>query len=76
MTDDEILQRLAEVFEDVLGEPVELGPDTTADQVEGWDSVRTVELAVAIERAFDVRFNVGELARLSNVGELVRRLAP
>ncbi len=71
----EILRRLEEVFEDVLEEAVSLTTETTADQVEGWDSIKTVELIVAIERAFGVRFKLGEIANLENVGQLVERLS-
>jgi acyl carrier protein len=72
---DEILRRLEEVFEDVLDADVSLAEHTTANEVEGWDSVKTVELIVAIERAFSVRFNLGEIAGLENVGQLVDRIA-
>jgi acyl carrier protein len=76
MTDSgELWRRLEEVFEDVLGERVTLRAETTADDVEAWDSVKTVELVVAIERAFGVRFSVGEIANLDSVGDLVERLA-
>ncbi len=76
MTDEAtLLRRLEEVFEDVFDETIELTPETTADDVEGWDSLKTIELVVAIERAFDVRFKLGEITRLASVGDLVRRLA-
>jgi acyl carrier protein len=76
MTDEAlVLRRLEEVFEDVFGEAIALTRETTADDVEAWDSVKTVELVVAIEREFDVRFSVGEIARLATVGQLIERIA-
>ena len=72
---NDILKRLEGVIEDVLDADVTLSESTTADQVDGWDSVKTVEIVVAIERAFSVRFNLGEIAALDNVGQLVDRIA-
>jgi acyl carrier protein len=68
---DEIMTRLEGVFEEVLGRPVELRPETTAADVEGWDSVVHVMLILASEREFGVRFESAEIANASNVGEFV-----
>ena len=43
---------------------------TTADDVDGWDSLSHVQLMVAVERAFNIRFATAELTGLANVGEL------
>lgn len=59
---------LRETFDDP-GLEVERG--TSADDVEGWDSLTNVELIVALESKFGVRFHTGEIARFRNVGELV-----
>jgi acyl carrier protein len=45
---------------------------TTADDVEGWDSLHHIRLIVAIERRFKVRFAAQEVESLKNVGDLVR----
>jgi len=71
----EVLERLTAVFRDFFeDESLTLGADTTAAEVEGWDSVATVELMVALEREFGIRFRTGEMARLENVGQLVERI--
>jgi acyl carrier protein len=70
MEERELWRRLGEAFAAVFGEPIELTPQTTAEDVYGWDSVRHVELLVAIERAFGIRFTTGEVATLESVGEL------
>ena len=44
--------------------------ETTAKDVEEWDSLANVELMVAVESAFDVRLRTGEISGLRNVGEL------
>ncbi len=69
--DTELWARLGAVFEDVFEQEVELSRETTAADVEGWDSVRNVELLVALEREFGVRFTTGDIATLSDVGGLV-----
>ena len=76
MTDDRIWAGIRRAFERVFdGDMSQVGPATTADDVEDWDSVTNVELLVALELEFGVRFSTGEMARLRNVGELAERIA-
>ncbi|HWE35536.1 MAG TPA: acyl carrier protein [Isosphaeraceae bacterium] len=65
--------RLTEVFRDVF-EDDELSVDrqTTAKDVEGWDSLMHVTLLVNVERAFGIKFRSSEIAGLKDVGELER----
>jgi len=65
---------MGEVFQEVLGRQVELREETTAADVEGWDSVVHVMLILASERRFDVRFESSEIANAANVGEFVSLL--
>jgi acyl carrier protein len=73
MTEDEIWRELTAVFRDILeDDDIVIGPDTTAEDVEGWDSLSNIQLLVAIEKTFNgVKFNTGEVANLRNVGEMV-----
>ena len=71
LSTDETLQRLAGVFEEVLGRPVELRDDLTAGDVDGWDSVAHVMLVLATEQRFGIRFESSEIANAANVGEFV-----
>ena len=73
MNEDDIWQRLTAVFRDVFDDDsVVIGPETTAKDIEGWDSLANIELLVAIEKSFrGVKFNTGEVANLRNVGEMV-----
>lgn len=67
------LDRLNEVFRDVFdNEELNVGPATTAKDVEGWDSLMHVTLIVNVEKAFGVRFTSSEVAGLKNVGELMQ----
>ena len=73
MNEDTIWDRLTSVFRDVFDDDsIVIGPETTARDIEGWDSLSNIELLVAIEKSFSkVKFNTGEVASLRNVGELV-----
>jgi acyl carrier protein len=71
LSSDAVWKSLGDVFEEVLGRRVELRPETTAADVEGWDSVVHVMLVLASERKFGVRFESSEIANAGNVGEFV-----
>ncbi len=71
MSSDLVWASLGEVFEEVLGRRVELRPETTAADVDGWDSVVHVLLVLASERKFGIRFESSEIANAANVGEFV-----
>ena len=69
MNQTEVIARLQEVFDNVFLEPVEVTPELSADDVEEWDSLIHIALVVAVEKAFDIRFRVGEVEGTKNVGE-------
>jgi acyl carrier protein len=72
----DVLNRLTQVFHDVFDDDdLTIGPETTAQDVEGWDSLKHVTLMVNVEKAFGVRFSSSEIATLKNVGELVDLIA-
>ncbi len=71
-----IWERLTQVFQDVFEDPgLTLEPATTAKDVEGWDSLTHIQLLVAVEKEFGVRFNTGEVAGLANAGEMVQLIS-
>jgi len=68
----DVLQRVGEVFRDVFdADDLSIDRETTAADVNGWDSLMHVRLMIAIEKAFGVRFSSSEVAGLPNVGALV-----
>jgi acyl carrier protein len=72
----DVLSQLNHVFQDVFDDDeLSISPETTAQDVEGWDSLMHVTLMVNIERAFGIRFSSSEVASLKNVGELVDLIA-
>jgi acyl carrier protein len=71
MTEAEIYDTLNEVFRQVLeDDSIELTPSTTADDVEGWDSMNHIFIVVELEKRFGVKFQAAEMEELKNVGEL------
>ncbi len=72
MSREEIYKNLDEVFQDVFDdETIHVNDNTTADDIEDWDSLEHIGLIVAIERKFNIKFNMGEITSLKNVGEMV-----
>ena len=71
MTDAEIYAGLTGVFHDAFGDDsLVLTPQTTADDVAGWDSVRMVTIILGVEQRFDIRLRSREVDGLKNVGDL------
>ena len=71
MSQAALWDKLQSVFRDVFDdEKLCISREMTAADVEGWDSITNLQLMVAVEQAFDVHTNTGEIASLGNVGEL------
>ncbi|MDP9040520.1 MAG: acyl carrier protein [Bacteroidota bacterium] len=75
MDRSEILHQLHGIFVDALdSDGIKLTNETTADEVEGWDSLTHIQLVVGIEKHFKIRFTSQEIQRWKNVGELVESI--
>lgn len=59
---------MVDVFDD---DDLVITPETTADDVEEWDSLSHIRLIVAVERAFGIKFANAEIESLENVGDLI-----
>jgi acyl carrier protein len=71
MDKSEIYFRLARLFRDIFDQEVVLTPETAAQDVEGWDSFAHINLTLAIESEFGVKFATSDLEQAHNVGDLV-----
>jgi len=72
MSRTEILRQIEIIFEDVLDEnDIILSETTTANDVEGWDSLTHIQLIVAIEKHFRIKFTSKEILSWKNVGEMI-----
>ncbi len=72
MLHDEVLKRLNEIFCEVFDdESITISDDTTANDIDEWDSLMHITLVSEIEDAFDIRFEMKAIATMKNVGEMV-----
>ena len=70
-TFDEVLAEFNQVVRDVLRDPsIELKYESTAKEVKNWDSLHHIEIVIAVEARFKIRFNFAELQRMKNVGQM------
>lgn len=68
-----IFSRLNKVFRDVFDDDtINVTPKTTADDIEDWDSLEHITLINAVEREFKMKFKMGEISSMKNVGEMAK----
>ena len=72
MTREELYDNLNEVLRDVFDdESITVTDETTADDIEDWDSLEHINLVAAVEQEFGIRFSMGQVQSMKNVGEMV-----
>ncbi len=75
METTELLEILNGIFRKVLKrDDITLTEDTTAHEVDGWDSLTNMILLTEIEKKFGVRFTFREIVKLKNVGDLCQTI--
>jgi len=68
----ETLDKVTAVFRNVFDDDsLVITPQTTAADIDGWDSVMHVSLTLSVEKAFGIRFTSTQIASMNNVGDLV-----
>ena len=71
-TKDEKTQKLTAVFQETFqNRDLVIGREMTAQDVEGWDSLAHVQLIIAVETAFGIKFKLREILGMKNVGDLI-----
>jgi len=72
MDDPQIYARLTEIFQDIFDEDsIQLTPELSAKDVDGWDSLSHIRLILTVEKAFKIKLSTSEIGKLENVGDLV-----
>jgi acyl carrier protein len=72
MNRDEILSRVQDIFRDIFDEDnLIIINSTNADDIDEWDSLNHINLVSAIENEFKIRFALGELLSLKDVGTMI-----
>ena len=71
MTRENVYEKLNGVFRDVFdNEDITVNDATTADDIDDWDSLEHINLVVAVEKCFGIKFTMGEVTGMKNVGEM------
>jgi acyl carrier protein len=71
MNTEEIISEVNNIFKEVLdNNKISINYQTTADDVEDWDSLNHIILVVAIEKHFKIKFTSSEIQNFKNVGEM------
>ena len=72
MTRSEVLERVEQVFQDIFDDnDLKIQEGTNSDHIEDWDSLAHINLVVAIEKEFKIKFALGELQGLKDVGGMI-----
>ena len=72
MTREQVFTELQRIFQDVfLDDTIVLRPEMTAADIDKWDSMQQINIIMACEEAFKIRFKPREINALENVGEMV-----
>ena len=72
MNREKIFERLNNVFRDVFDDDtIFINDTTTSKDIPDWDSLEHINLIVAVEQEFGIKFNMGEVTTMKNVGEMV-----
>lgn len=71
MDRNEIFERLNDVFRDVFDDDtITVSEDTTAADIDGWDSLMHITLISAVEDEFDIKFDMKSVVAMKNVGDM------
>lgn len=71
MTREQIFKKLDVVFRDVFDDDsICVAESTTSEDIEDWDSLEHINLIAAVEQEFGVKFNMGQVVTMKNVGEM------
>jgi acyl carrier protein len=69
---ESILEQLTVIFRDVLdNEKLQLSTTSSAQNVEDWDSLNHIQIVVAIEKHFRIKFTATEIQKWKTVGDMV-----
>jgi acyl carrier protein len=75
MTQEERIADLQDIFRDVMdNDSIIITPATTALDIEEWDSISHIQLIVAIEKKYKIKFTAAEIQSFKNVGDLLTAL--
>jgi len=70
--DIKIVENVDKIFKNVFDDDdLVITRDTSADDIEDWDSLEQINLLISMEKEFDIKFDIKEVSNLKNVGEMM-----
>ena len=74
MKREDVFDKLTEVFRDVFDdESIRVTEATTSNDIADWDSLEHINLIAAVEQEFHIKFNMGQVVSMKNVGEMEQK---
>ena len=75
MKRDEVFSGVQEIFRDIFDiEDLIINNQTNADEIEDWDSLNHILLVSSIEKEFKIKFALGELVEIKDVGSMINMM--
>ena len=72
MSRDEVFEEVRKIFRDNFDDDgLIIVDETNSSDIEDWDSIEHINLVIAMEKKFGLKFNIKEVGKLANVGEMV-----
>jgi acyl carrier protein len=72
---NDVLNQTTIIFRDILdNDTISVSPETTADDIEEWDSLSHIQLIVALEKHFKIKFTTQEITSYKNVGDMAESI--
>ncbi len=72
MSREEVFEKVQEIFRDVFDDEELMICDTTnSDAIDDWDSLEHISLIISMEKEFSMKFDIKEVNKLENVGEMI-----
>ena len=72
MSFEDIMLKISTIINETFDTEYEIKTETSAEEIDEWDSISHIELITEIEKGFEVRFALGELQDLKNVGDMAK----
>lgn len=67
-------EKIAQILSKILNVDIKVGDDVSAQTIESWDSLKSIEIIMTLEEEFDVSFNPADIPQLKSMESIVRKV--
>ena len=72
MNREDVLRRIQDIFRDVFNDlAVQISEATIASDIEEWDSLEQINIILAVEKTFKIRFDIDQIEELKSIGKMI-----